>query len=175
MDRMSTSWPGPEAPGDPHPSARGPQLPGHRPHSPAQGPYQQAQDPYQPAQGPYQPVDSSGPTDTASAAARTQLQPLRVLSVLLVVASLGYALWHALHWAVPLVQTVSSCPATRGMQCLVSETVYAWVYLPLLFMVLCWSFASGAATEAKQGRRRGYLYVVAGAVALFLAWWVSIR
>lgn len=168
MDRMSTSRPGPEAPGDPHPSARDPQLPGHQPQPPGQ-------DPYQPTQDPYQPPHFSDPTDTASAAARTQLQPLRVLSALLVVASLGYALWHALHWAFPLVQTVSSCPATRGMQCLVSDTVYAWVYLPLLFLVLCWSFASGAATEANQGRRRGYLYVIAGAVALFLAWWVSIR
>ena len=103
------------------------------------------------------------------------LQPLRVLSVLLVVASLGYAVWHVLRWGLPLVQTVSSCPATRGMHCLVSDAVYAWMYLPLLFLVLCWSFASGAATEANQGRRRGYLYLLAGAVALFLTWWVSIR
>jgi len=98
-----------------------------------------------------------------------------VLSVLLVVASLGYSVWHVLRWAIPLLRTISNCPATRGMQCLVSDTVYAWVYWPLLFLVLCWSFASGAATEAKQGRRRGYLYLLAGAVALFLAWWVSIR
>lgn len=119
---------------------------------------------------------SPEPQGTAGTVATVRsLKPLRVLSVLLVLTSVGYGIWHVLRWSGPLVETVSSCPATRGMQCLVSDAAYAWVYLPLLCLVLCWSFASGANTEAKQGRRRGYFYLVAGVIALVLAWWVSVR
>ena len=105
----------------------------------------------------------------------TALRPARALSVVLVLASLAYAVWHTVRWTGPLVRTVSSCPATRGMACLVSDTTYTWIYVPLLCLVLCWSFASGAATEAKQGRRRSWLYLSAGVSAMLLAWWVTIR
>ncbi|WP_022919595.1 hypothetical protein [Ruania albidiflava] len=44
---------------------------------------------------------------------------------------------------------------------------------PLLALVVAWAFASGAATEAKDGRARGCLHLVCGIAALVVGGLVS--
>ncbi|WP_147917853.1 hypothetical protein [Ruania zhangjianzhongii] len=95
------------------------------------------------------------------------------LAVLLVLGSLAYLVWHSVTWLEPLVESLDGCPVERGTACFTSEPFRRWLYAPILAAVLAWGFASGAATEGRQGRARGYLHLLAGIAALVIAGLVS--
>ena len=98
---------------------------------------------------------------------------LVALAVLLVLGSLAYLVWHSATWLEPLVESLDHCSVEGGMACFTGEPFQRWVYLPVLAVVLAWGFASGAATEGRQGRARGYLHLLAGIAALVIAGLVS--
>ena len=93
---------------------------------------------------------------------------LVALAVLLVLGSLAYLVWHSVTWLEPLVESLDHCPAERGMACFTSDPFQRWLYLPVLVVVIAWGFASGAATEGRQGRARGYLHLFAGVATLVI-------
>lgn len=98
---------------------------------------------------------------------------LVALAVLLALGSVAYLVWHSATWLEPLVESLNHCSVERGMACFTDEPFQRWVYLPVLAVVLAWGFASGAATEGRQGRARGYLHLLAGIAALVIAGLVS--
>ena len=100
---------------------------------------------------------------------------LVALAALLVLGSLAWLVWHAVTWFEPLVQALDDCQVERGMACFTGEPFQRWLYAPVLAVVLAWGFASGAATEGRQGRVRGYLYVLAGVAVLVGAGLVGSR
>lgn len=115
-----------------------------------------------------------GPPATAHLGSDGSRRPgLVALAVLLVLGSLAYLVWHSVTWLEPLVESLDHCPADRGMACFTGEPFQRWIYLPVLAVVLAWGFASGAATEGRQGRARGYLHLLAGIAALGIAGLVS--
>ena len=98
---------------------------------------------------------------------------LVALAVLLALGSVAYLVWHSATWLEPLVESLNHCSVERGMACFTGEPFQRWVYLPVLAVILAWGFASGAATEGRQGRARGYLHLLAGIAALVIAGLVS--
>ena len=98
---------------------------------------------------------------------------LVALAVLLVLGSFAYLIWHSVTWLEPLVEALDVCPPERGMACFTSEPFQRWIYAPVLAVVVAWGFASGAATEGRQGRARGYLHLLAGIAALVIGGLVS--
>ena len=87
--------------------------------------------------------------------------------------SVAYLIWQAVTWLEPLVAAVEQCPVERGVACFTSTPFQQWVYAPVLGVLLAWGFASGAATEGRQGRARGYLHLLAGIAALVISGLVS--
>ena len=117
-----------------------------------------------------------GSPATANRTNVVQRPGMRALAVLLVLASLAYLGWHLTAWGAPLLDSLllENCPnPDERMSCVTSDAVHRWVYAPLLAVVVSWSFASGAATEAKNGRARGYLHLVCGFAALVVGGLVS--
>ncbi len=101
---------------------------------------------------------------------------LRALAVLLVLGSFVYAGWHVALWGQPLLDStlVANCPDPDArMSCLTSEAIHRWAYTPLVALAVAWGFASGAATEARNGRARGYLHLACGIAALVVGGLVS--
>lgn len=98
---------------------------------------------------------------------------LRALAVLLVLGSLAYVAWHVATWGPSLLTSVETCGDTRGLPCFTGEPFRTWLFAPIGAVILAWGFASGAAVEARQGRARGYLHLLAGIAALVVGGMVS--
>lgn len=98
---------------------------------------------------------------------------LVALAALLVLGSLAFLVWHSATWLDPLVEALDQCPVERGMACFTNEPFQRWVYAPVLAVVFAWGCASGAATEGRQGRARGYLHLLAGVAVLIVGGLVS--
>lgn len=116
------------------------------------------------------------PARTSPGTHGVQRPGLRALAVFLVLGSLVYLGWHAGLWGEPLLNSLvlENCPdPDERMTCLTSDAIHRWVYAPMLAVLVAWGFASGAATEAKNGRARGYVHLLCGIAALVVGAVVS--
>src|SRR5690625_1472760 len=154
---------------------------------------QSSYDQSSPGQSSYDPAGASQSDSIPSAAAGAHYVPgspartspgthgvqrpgLRALAVFLVLGSLVYLGWHAGLWGEPLLNSLmlENCPdPDERMTCLTSDAIHRWVYAPMLAVLVAWGFASGAATEAKNGRARGYVHLLGGIAALVVGGVVS--
>lgn len=144
-----------------------------------QGPYGAQPNPYATGPGPEAAAhyDPSAPRVTNGNGSPSQRRPgLRALAVLLVLGSLVFLVWHFATWGPSIGDAIQleNCPTPdQRMNCLANDGIHRWVYAPLLAVTISWAFASGASVEAKQGRARGYLHLLAGIAALAIAVVVS--
>src|SRR5690625_1606401 len=116
------------------------------------------------------------PARTSTGTNSVQKPGLRALAVFLVLGSLVYLGWHAGVWGEPLLNSLmlQNCAVPDGrLTCLTSDAIHRWVYAPMLGVLVAWGFASGAATEAKNGRARGYVHLLCGIAALVVGGLVS--
>lgn len=98
------------------------------------------------------------------------------LSVLVLLASIGFVVWHVQTWAASVVDSVNACSdAGGGLECLTGPDVQHLVLIPLAAAVGAFSIGIGTGVEAVQGRERGYLLGLAGLVLLAGSVWFSSR
>ncbi|SEF00596.1 hypothetical protein [Ruania alba] len=123
---------------------------------------------------PYRQVHDD--TQATAARPRPELANPNVGGVvlLLVLASIGYLVWHVIEWTGPFVSSMEACAeAGETITCLTGEEPRKWFYLPIAAVISAWSLAAGARVEGKQGRSRGFLLALAGFTVLGVSAWVS--